>query len=66
MGSVKGYSGKEIKENVLQENQANNLIHDLTNINIDDQATHEVIDMALGFLSPVEGFMNYDEVQSVA
>ncbi len=66
MEDVKGYSGKLIRESVLQEGQRKDYISDLVELNIDAQATHEVIDMALGFLSPVEGFMGYNDVQSVA
>jgi sulfate adenylyltransferase len=60
-----GHGGKEIKERILGPEEAKKKIKGLTEYPIRGQLANEVIDIAYGFFSPLEGFMGKADVDSV-
>ncbi|MGE5255115.1 MAG: sulfate adenylyltransferase [Hyphomicrobiales bacterium] len=60
-----GHGGKEIKERILAPEEAKKKIKGLTEYPIRGQLANEVIDIAYGFFSPLEGFMGKADVESV-
>jgi len=60
-----GHGGKEIKERILQPAEAKEKIKGLQEIPIRKQLANEVIDLAYGFFSPLEGFMTKADVDAV-
>ncbi|TRM86351.1 sulfate adenylyltransferase, partial [Sulfolobus sp. E3] len=56
-----GHGRIEIKERITRVNDFN----ELSKINVRRQIAHEIISIAYGFLSPLKGFMNYEEVSHV-
>jgi len=60
-----GHGGKEIKERILEPAEAKKRIQGLKQYPIRSQLANEVIDIAYGFFSPLEGFMGKADVESV-
>lgn len=60
-----GHGGKEIKERILEPAEAKRRIQGLKPYAIRSQLANEVIDIAYGFFSPLEGFMGKADVESV-
>jgi sulfate adenylyltransferase len=60
-----GHGGKEIKERILDPDEAKKKIKGLTAYPIRSQLANEVIDIAYGFFCPLEGFMGKADVESV-
>ena len=60
-----GHGGKEIKERILKPAEAKEKAKGLTEIPVRKQIANEIIDLAYGFFSPLEGFMNQKDVDSV-
>jgi len=60
-----GHGGKEIKERILGPEEAKKKIKGLTEYPIRSQLANEVIDIAYGYFSPLEGFMGKADVESV-
>ncbi len=60
-----GHGGKEIKERILQPSEAKEKIKGLAQIPVRKQIANEIIDLAYGFFSPLEGFMGKADVDSV-
>ena len=56
-----GHGRVEIVERIKEINDFN----ELKKIEIRRQLAHEIVSIAYGFLSPLRGFMNYEEVDSV-
>ncbi len=56
-----GHGKIEIKERIMRINDFN----ELSKIQVRRQIAHEIISIAYGFLSPLKGFMNYEEVSHV-
>lgn len=60
-----GHGGKEIKERILQPAEAAAKIKGLTPIEIRSQLANEIIDIAYGWFTPLDGFMGKADVESV-
>ena len=60
-----GHGGKEIKERIFQPSEAKEKIKGLTEIPVRKQIANEIIDLAYGFFSPLEGFMGKADVDGV-
>ncbi len=60
-----GHGGKEIVERILEPKEAVNKIKGLTAIPVRGQIAKEIIDIAFGFFTPLEGFMGKADVDSV-
>lgn len=60
-----GHGGKEIVERILPPAQAVKRIKGLKSIPIRGQIANEVIDLAYGFFTPLEGFMGKADLDSV-
>jgi sulfate adenylyltransferase len=60
-----GHGGKEIVERILEPTEAAEKIKGLTAIPIRSQIANEVIDLAYGFFTPLEGFMGKEDLDSV-
>jgi sulfate adenylyltransferase len=60
-----GHGGKEIVERILEPKEAVEKIKGLKSIPVRGQIAKEIIDIAYGWFTPLEGFMNKAEVDSV-
>lgn len=60
-----GHGGKEIKERILQPQEAKEKIKGLPEIPVRKQIANEIINLAYGWFTPLEGFMGKDQVDSV-
>jgi len=60
-----GHGGKPIVERILAPSEAAQKIKGLKTIEIRNQIANEVIDLAYGFFTPLQGFMGKAEVDSV-
>ncbi len=60
-----GHGGKPIVERILDPGKAKEKIKGLKEIPVREQIAVEVIDIAYGFFSPLEGFMKKADVESV-
>ncbi len=60
-----GHGGKPIVERILDPGTAKEKIKGLKEIPVREQMAVEVIDIAYGFFSPLEGFMKKADVESV-
>ncbi|MEW6266519.1 MAG: sulfate adenylyltransferase [Thermodesulfobacteriota bacterium] len=60
-----GHGGKEIIERILEPAEAVKKIKGLKQIPIRNQLANEVIDLAYGFFTPLQGFMGKADVDSV-
>lgn len=60
-----GHGGKEIKERILGPGEAREKIKGLSEIPVRKQIANEIIDLAYGFFSPLEGFMCKADVDGV-
>jgi sulfate adenylyltransferase len=60
-----GHGGKEIVERIIDPPQSRERIKGLKEIPIRSQIANEVIDIAYGFFTPLEGFMGKKDVDSV-
>ncbi|GMR03226.1 MAG: sulfate adenylyltransferase [Thermodesulfovibrionia bacterium] len=60
-----GHSGKEIVERILEPAEAVKKIKGLTEIPVRGQIAKEIINIAYGFFTPLEGFMGKADVDSV-
>jgi sulfate adenylyltransferase len=60
-----GHGGKEIKERIMEPAQAREKIKGLPEIPVRKQIANEIIDIAYGWFSPLEGFMGKADVDSV-
>ena len=60
-----GHGGKEIVEKILERSEAKEKIKGLKSIPIRSQIANEVIDIAYGWFTPLEGFMGKADLDSV-
>lgn len=60
-----GHGGKEIVERILEPAEAKKRIEGLSQVPIRQQMANEVIDIAYGWFTPLEGFMGKADVDSV-
>lgn len=60
-----GHGGKEIVERILEPAEAVKKIKGLTEIPVRGQIAKEIINIAYGFFTPLEGFMGKADVDSV-
>ncbi len=60
-----GHGGKEVFERILEPSEAVEKIKGLKSIPIRNQIANEVINIAYGWFSPLEGFMGRADVDSV-
>ncbi|MFH1090893.1 MAG: sulfate adenylyltransferase [Pseudomonadota bacterium] len=60
-----GHGGKEIVERILSPSEAAKKIKGLTPIEVRSQIANEVIDIAYGYFTPLEGFMGKADVEAV-
>lgn len=60
-----GHGGKEIQERILKPEEAKQKIPGLVQVPIRKQIANEIIDIAYGWFTPLEGFMSKKEVDSV-
>ena len=60
-----GHGGKEIRERILQPAEAKEKIKGLTQIPVRKQIANEIINLAYGWFTPLEGFMGKDDVDAV-
>jgi sulfate adenylyltransferase len=60
-----GHGGKEIVERILEPKDAVKKIEGLTPVPVRSQIAKEIIDIAYGFFTPLEGFMGEADVESV-
>lgn len=63
--SYLGHNGKEIVDRVADEHYREN-IHGMIQIPVKREIAHEVISISYGFLTPLKGFMNREEIDGVA
>ncbi len=63
--NITGHGNKVIKELILDSNTAKKMVTKLIQIPISQRAARECIDLAYGFFSPLEGFMNSETLHSV-
>ena len=64
MGEI-GHGGKEIKERIMAPSEAKEKIKGLTAVPVRSQIANEIIDIAYGFFTPLEGFMGRADLESV-
>lgn len=60
-----GHGGKEIVERVLEPEKVAGAIKGLTPVPIRGQIADEIVDIAYGFFTPLEGFMTRADVEGV-
>jgi sulfate adenylyltransferase len=60
-----GHGGKEIVERILEPKDAIEKIKGLKSLSVRRQIANEIIDIAYGFFTPLEGFMNKEDLDSV-
>jgi len=61
-----GHGGKEIIERVISSpSEAKERIKGLKRVAVSGRIARECIDLAYGFFTPLEGFMNKEDVESV-
>ena len=60
-----GHGGKEIVERIMAPAEAAAKIKGLTEVPIRSQIANEVIDLAYGYFTPLEGFMGKADVDAV-
>ena len=60
-----GHGGKEIVERILDPRTAGEKIKGLKKVPVREQMAVEVIDIAYGFFSPLQGFLGKKDVESV-
>ena len=60
-----GHGGKEIIERIIEPSEAAEKIKGLTSIPIRSQIANEVIDLAYGWFTPLEGFMGKADTDAV-
>jgi len=60
-----GHGNKLIKERIMDSNEARELVKKKKQIPISSRVARECIDLAYGFFSPLEGFMNSETLNSV-
>lgn len=60
-----GHGGKEIKERIMKPDEAKEKIKGLTQIPVRKQIANEIIDLAYGWFTPLEGFMTKKDVDAV-
>jgi sulfate adenylyltransferase len=60
-----GHGGKEIVERILDPGSAGAKIKGLNKVPVREQMAVEVIDIAYGFFSPLQGFLGKKDVESV-
>jgi sulfate adenylyltransferase len=60
-----GHGGKEIVERILEPKEAAEKIKGLPQVPVRSQIANEIIDIAYGFFTPLEGFMGKADVDSV-
>ena len=60
-----GHGKKPIVERILEPAEAKKKIQGLTQIPVRSQIANEIIGISYGFFSPIEGFMNKADVDSV-
>ncbi len=60
-----GHGGKDIVERIMEPKEAAEKIKGLTQIPIRSQIANEVIGLTYGYFTPIEGFMNKADVESV-
>ncbi|MFW5975357.1 MAG: sulfate adenylyltransferase [Desulfosalsimonas sp.] len=60
-----GHGGKEIKERIFKPDEARDKIKGLAEIPVRKQIANEIIGLAYGFFSPLEGFMGKADVDGV-
>ncbi|MEM0127206.1 MAG: hypothetical protein QXW29_04215, partial [Thermoplasmatales archaeon] len=58
-----GHGGKKIHERIYKGNLES--LHTLISIDVSSQTANECLGIGYGFLSPLEGFMNRNETDSV-
>ena len=63
--NLTGHGNKLIKEKIMDSNTARELIKKLKQIPISSRIARECIDLAYGFFSPLNGFMNSKTLSSV-
>lgn len=63
--STIGHGGKEIVERIMAPEEAARAIKGLTPVPIRGQIAREIIDLAYGFFTPLEGFMTKADVDRV-
>lgn len=61
-----GHGGKEIVERILEPSEVAQKIKGLTSIPIRSQIANEVINLAYGWFTPLEGFMGKADTESVS
>ncbi|MCL0057570.1 sulfate adenylyltransferase [Dehalococcoidales bacterium] len=65
MSKIIGHGGREIVERILEPAEAEKKIKGLKSIPIREQIANEIIDIAYGWFTPLEGFMGKEDVDSV-
>jgi sulfate adenylyltransferase len=60
-----GHGGKEIQERIMKPDQAKEAIKGLSQIPVRKQIANEIIDIAYGWFTPLEGFMTKKDVDAV-
>ena len=60
-----GHGGKEIIERILEPAEAKQKIQGLKAIEVRSQIANEIIDLAYGYFTPLQGFMGKADVESV-
>lgn len=60
-----GHGGKEIKERIFKPDEAKEKIKGLTQIPVRAQIANEIINIAYGWFTPLEGFMGKADVDNV-
>ncbi|MCF8103863.1 MAG: sulfate adenylyltransferase [Desulfohalobiaceae bacterium] len=60
-----GHGGKEIRERIMKPAEAREKIKGLTQIPVRKQIANEIINLAYGWFTPLEGFMGKDDVEAV-
>ncbi len=65
MSDYIGHGGKPIVERVLEKDKAKDAIQGLTQVPVRRQIAHEAISLSYGFFTPLEGFMTWEDVNTV-
>ncbi|MCF8037676.1 MAG: sulfate adenylyltransferase [Desulfohalobiaceae bacterium] len=60
-----GHGGKEIQERIMKPAEAKEKIKGLTQVPVRKQIANEIINLAYGWFSPLEGFMGKEDVEAV-
>lgn len=60
-----GHGGKEIKERIMKPDEAKEKIKGLAQVPVNKQMANEIIDISYGWFTPLEGFMDKKQVDSV-